>query len=88
MTCEEILDQAIPMLQRRGRLTSRTLQRQGQLDEDALNDLKDALLYAHPEVRDEAGRGLIWTGDSGTAPAAASAPAATPAPVPLASTPP
>jgi hypothetical protein len=88
MPCEEILDQAIPMLQRRGRLPSRTLQRQGQLDEDALNDLQDALLYAHPEVRDEAGRGLSWTGDSGTAPAAASAPAATPAPAPLASTPP
>jgi len=88
MPCEELLDQAIPMLQRRGRLTSRTLQRQGQLDEDARNDLQDALLYAPPEVRDEAGRGLSWTGDSGPAPAAASAPAATPAPAPLASTPP
>jgi hypothetical protein len=88
MTFEEILDQAITMLQRRGRLTYRTLQRQFQLDEDALNDLKDALLYAHPEVRDDAGRGLIWTGDSGTAPSAASAPAATPAQAPLAYTPP
>jgi len=88
MTFEEVLDQASAMLQRRGRLTYRTLQRQFQLDEDALNDLKDALLYAHPEVRDDAGRGLIWTGDSGTAPSAASAPAATPAQAPLAYTPP
>ena len=63
MTFEEILDQAIAMLQRRGRMTYRTLQRQFALDEDALTDLKDELLYAHPEIRADAGRGLIWTGD-------------------------
>ena len=61
MTFEEILDQAIAMLQRRGRLTYGMLKRQFQLDEDALNDLKTELLYAHPEVRDDAGRGLVWT---------------------------
>src|SRR5437879_2617093 len=61
MTFEEILDQAIAMLQRRGRLAYGTLKRQFQLDEDALNDLKTELLYAHPEVRDEAGCGLVWT---------------------------
>jgi class 3 adenylate cyclase/tetratricopeptide (TPR) repeat protein len=88
MTFEEILDQAIAMLQRRGRMTYRTLQRQFALDEDALNDLKDELLYAHPEVRDEAGRGLVWTGVPGTAPSAASAPAATPEQAPLTYTPP
>jgi class 3 adenylate cyclase len=87
MTFEEILDQAIAMLQRRGRMTYRTLQRQFALDEDVLNDLKDELLYAHPQVRDDAGRGLIWTDDSGTAPAA-TALAGTPVPVPLAYTPP
>jgi hypothetical protein len=32
-----------------------------QLDDDALSDLKAALLYTHAEVRDDAGRGLIWT---------------------------
>ena len=61
MTFEEIFDQAMAMLQRRGRLTYRTLQRQFHLDDDALNDLKDALLYAHPEVHDDEGRGLVWT---------------------------
>jgi hypothetical protein len=65
MTFEEILDQAMAMLQRRGRVTYRTVQRQFQLDEVTLNDLKDALLYAHPEVHDDAGRGLIWTGAPG-----------------------
>jgi hypothetical protein len=63
MTFEAVLDQAIAMLQRRGRVTYRTLQRQFQLDEDALNDLKDELLYAHPQVHDEAGRGLVWAAD-------------------------
>jgi len=43
MTCEDILDQAIAILQRRDRVTYRTLQRQFQLDDDALNDLR---LYA------------------------------------------
>ena len=67
MTFEEILDHAVAMLQRRGRLTYRTLQRQFHLDADALNDLKDALLYAHPEVHDDEGRGLVWTGESSRA---------------------
>ena len=67
MTFEEMLDHALAMLQRRGRLTYRTLQRQFHLDDDALNDLKDALLYAHPEVHDDTGRGLVWTGESSRA---------------------
>ena len=62
MTFEEILDQAIAMLQRRGRVTYRTLQLQFQLDEDQLEALKDELLFAHSQVRDEAERGLVWTG--------------------------
>src|SRR5215475_13116932 len=88
MTFEEILDQAIAMLQRRGRLTYRTLQLQFHLDDEHLEALKDELLFAYPEVHDEAGRGLIWTGDPGTVSAPASAPAATPAQEPLAYTPP
>jgi hypothetical protein len=55
MTFEEVLDQAMAMLQRRGRVTYRTLQRQFQLDEAALDDLKDALLYAHPQIHDVPG---------------------------------
>src|SRR2546426_298176 len=88
MTFEEILDQAIAMLQRRGRMTYRTLQRQFALDEDALNDLKDELLYAHPEVRDDAGRGLVWTGDPVITPPAVAPPASQPEREPLSYTPP
>jgi len=75
MTCEEILDQAIAMLQRPGRMTSRTLQRQFALDEDALNNLKDERLSAHPEIQDASGRGLVWSGHASTAPPASSPPA-------------
>src|SRR5918996_3220216 len=62
MTFEELLDHALAMLQRRGRVTYGMLTRQFHLDEKALADLKEALLYTSPEVRDEAGRGLVWTG--------------------------
>ena len=41
MTFEEILDQALAMLQRRGRVAYRTLKRQFELDEDALEDSED-----------------------------------------------
>jgi len=88
MTFEEILDQAIAMLQRRGRLTYRTLQRQFELDEDTLSDLKDELLFAHPQVHDEAGRGLVWVGDIDTAPLVDAPPASSQDRAPLAYTPP
>src|SRR5499433_2992552 len=87
MTFEEILDQAIAMIQRRGRLTYRTLQRQFQLDEDALSDLKDELLFAHSQVHDEAGRGLVWIGDTGTAPLVDATPVQTSERLPLTYTP-
>src|SRR5262245_53551499 len=69
-------------------MTYRTLQRQFQLDDDALHDLTEELLYAHPEVRDDAGRGLIWTGDAGPAPAATAAHVEPSGQAPLAYTPP
>jgi class 3 adenylate cyclase len=80
-----VVDQVMALLRQRGRMTYRTLQRQFQLDDDALRDLTDELLYTHPEVRDDAGRGLVWTGDADTAPAA---PVAPPGQTPLAYTPP
>src|SRR5215831_6816869 len=82
MTFEEILDQALAMLQRRGRVTYRTLKLQFSLDDDHLEALKDELLYAHPDMLDDDGRGLVWTGD--TAATQAPAPPAPPdAPPPV-----
>jgi hypothetical protein len=68
MTFEEILDHAIAMLQRRGRVTYQTLRLQFQLDEEHLEALKDAILFAYPQVVDVAGRGLVWSGDAGAIP--------------------
>jgi class 3 adenylate cyclase/tetratricopeptide (TPR) repeat protein len=76
MTFEEILDQALAMLQRRGRVTHGALKLQFKLDDDQLEALTDELLYAHPQVVDDAGLGLLWTGT----PVAALPPAAAPAP--------
>jgi hypothetical protein len=39
-----VLDQAIALLRQRGRLTYRTLQRQFQLDDEVLEDLKEELI--------------------------------------------
>jgi class 3 adenylate cyclase len=61
MTFEEILDQAIAMLQRRGRLTYGTLKRQFQLDDAALEDLKNELIEGQRLARDERGNVLVWT---------------------------
>ena len=63
MNFEEILDQAIAMLQRRGRVTYRTLKRQFQLDDDALEDLKEELIYGQRLAADEDGRVLVWMGE-------------------------
>jgi class 3 adenylate cyclase/predicted ATPase len=64
MTFEEILDQAVAMLQRRGRMTYRTLKLQFQLDDETLEALKEEILYSQPQVVDDEGKGLMWTGAS------------------------
>jgi class 3 adenylate cyclase/predicted ATPase len=71
-----VLDQVIVLLRQRGRLTYRTLQRQFQLDDAALDDLKDELIYGQRLAVDEDGRVLVWTGGTASAPTTAS-------PVPL-----
>jgi predicted ATPase/class 3 adenylate cyclase len=80
MTFEEILDQAIAMLQRRGRLTYGTLKRQFQLDDAALEDLTNELIKGQRLACDEDGAVLVWTGTAAPPPA--------PTPTPLAYTPP
>jgi class 3 adenylate cyclase/tetratricopeptide (TPR) repeat protein len=67
MTFEEILDHAMAMLQRRGRVTYRTLKRQFQLDDDALEDLKAELIKAQRLAMDEDGEVLVWTGGAASA---------------------
>ena len=83
-----VVDQVIALLRQRGRVTYRTLQLQFTLNDEQLAALKDELLYSQPQVTDDAGRGLVWSGNPGTAPAGVTAPAVLPAQVPLAYTPP
>src|SRR2546425_10552193 len=61
MTFDEVLTQIIDLLKRQGRVSYSALKRRFDLNDDYLNDLKDELLYVHP-VRDDEGRGLVWTG--------------------------
>src|SRR6266508_2872541 len=91
MTFEEIPDQAMAMLQRRGRLTYSTLKRQFQLDNADLEDLKDELIYGQRLAVDEDERVLVWRGEPLSAPPPTPAPPpahpSEPARVPLAYTP-
>src|SRR5919198_395360 len=83
-----VLDQAVDLLRQRGRVTYRALKLQFQLDDDQLEALKDELLYAHPEVADDVGRGLLWTGTLEAAPPSAPAPTLAQDQAPLTYTPP
>ncbi len=74
MTFEEVVDQAIAMLQRRGRVTYRLLKRQFSLDDEALEDLKEELMYGQRLAVDEEERVLVWTGEAGVLPETAPQP--------------
>ena len=63
-----VVDQAIALLRQRGRVTYSTLKRQFQLDEAALEDVKNELIEGQRVAVDEQGNVLVWTG---TPPAAA-----------------
>src|SRR5215510_15191504 len=65
----EILDQVVDLLRRRGRVTSRALKREFQVDEAFLEDLKAELITAHRLARDEQGEVLVWAGEAGIPPA-------------------
>src|SRR5215475_9160436 len=68
MSFEEIVDQALAMLRRRGRVTYRTLKRQFNLDEEALEDLKAEIIEAQRVAVDEDGKVLVWTGGAASPP--------------------
>ena len=69
-----VVDQVMALLRQRGRVTYSTLKRQFQLDEAALEDLKNELIKGQRLAVDERGNVLVWTGDAGTGTSAPSAP--------------
>src|SRR5215813_14721193 len=68
MTFEELLDQAIALLRRRGRLTYRALKRQFNIDDDYLEDLKAELIQGQRLAVDEEGTVLVWIGGTAVSP--------------------
>jgi Adenylate and Guanylate cyclase catalytic domain len=88
MTFEEILEQAIAMLQRRRRLTYGTLKRQFQRDDAALEDVKNERIEGQRLAVDERGNVLVWTGPEVSPLHSPAPPASSQGRPPLAYTPP
>src|SRR5262245_21956817 len=74
MTFDDVLEQVVTLLKRQGRVSYPALKIRFSLDDEYLEALKAELLYVHP-VRDDDGRGLIWTGDTASVQEVASQPA-------------
>jgi TOMM system kinase/cyclase fusion protein len=69
-----VVDQVIELLRSRERVSYRVLKLQLQLDDDAIEALKDELIYAQHVAMDEDGRVLVWTGGDGGTPASTLSP--------------
>jgi len=80
MAFDDMLAQVITLLKRQGRVSYRALKMRFNLDDEYLDVLKEELLYVHP-VRDDEGRGLVWTGNvEGTIDTPAAPPQSIPSP--------
>jgi hypothetical protein len=55
-----VLERALELLQQHKRVTYRALQRQFDLDEAYIEDLKAEIIEARQLVVDEGGRVLVW----------------------------
>src|SRR6185436_6935414 len=66
MKFSEVVTQSLTWLQREGRVSYRALKREFELDDDLLEDLKEELLFSHPQISEADSRGLVWTGGEGT----------------------
>src|SRR5262245_51674151 len=80
MTFDEVLGQVLELLRCEKRASYRGIQRRFSLDDEFLEDLKEELLFAHPEIADVDGRGLVWNGEAAPVAAPSSAPAQSPTP--------
>src|SRR5262245_1226287 len=82
-----VLDQVVDLLRQRQRVTYRALKVQFQLDDEALEALKEELIEAQHLAADEMGRILVWSGDAGAMPLATAVPVSPQPRAPLAYTP-
>jgi predicted ATPase/class 3 adenylate cyclase len=88
MTFDEVLEQTLEMLRRRGRVSYRALKVQFQLDDTLLEILKDEIVEVHQLATDQEGKMLVWTGDTAPPSVPVSAPALDHGRAPLTYTPP
>jgi hypothetical protein len=58
----EVVNQARALLHSKGRITYRALKREFDLDDEALEDLKEELIEAERVAVDENGKILVWAG--------------------------
>jgi len=77
----EVLEQVVDLLRQRGRVAYRVLKLQFKLDDEALEALKDELIYSQRLAVDAEGKVLVWAGNSGSASALDAAPAESRAPL-------
>ena len=71
MRFSEIVKEAREWLRRDGRLRYRSLKREYDLNEEALEDLRDELMESQQVAIDQDGKMLVWTGDGATPPQSA-----------------
>ena len=60
MKFSEIVQQAVQLLQTRGRVTYRVLKREFALDDESLEDLKEQLIEAEALAVDQDGKMFVW----------------------------
>ena len=60
----EIVEQALTLLQREGRVSYRALKREFDLDDEYIEDLKAEIIEAKHLAVDEDGKVLVWVGAS------------------------
>jgi class 3 adenylate cyclase len=82
-----LLDHVIDLLRQRQRVTYRALKVQFHLDDEALEALKEELVYGQRVAADEEGRVLVWTDATGPTAPPRAAPAQVPERLPLTYTP-
>ena len=64
MNFEDVLNQAISLIERQGRVSYRALMRQFSIDEPYLDDLKSEIIDVLKLAVDEDGKMLVWRGDT------------------------
>jgi class 3 adenylate cyclase len=62
MSFDEVVAQTLALLQQQGRVSYRALKWRFELEDEYLAELRAELLFSFPQVQDEDGRGLVWTG--------------------------